>query len=410
MSLINRVRNLGYHHLTLNGNSYQAPESFIWTLRAWEDKDYFFVSIFRGNVFETYPIETIVPKDVLDKIRNDDKTFLYVCNSHEAFLDIVEPLYKSLVFEAGIPPKKIYVANEAADLYKEVIKYADNNNLEYMNIEWILEFESGTGIETNRHKFDGSTILTDKHYDKRFLCFNRRWRLHRTTLVAMLKATKLLDKGYVSLAPCDDARSWLDQWGLIKSLYMNDSEIDELFTKNEDAILSIPPLYLDTEDMYENHYELKRRSLYLYENSLVSVVTETTFYQSQKLVYPVNHARFLSEKIFKPIGVGHPFILMSVPKSLELLKSLGYKTFHPFIDESYDDEFDDIERLKMIVKEIEKIVNFTDDEVKEFCKNVKEICNFNQQLLKDKSITYLTGENFEHKNKFTHENYIKKTL
>ena len=36
---------------------------------------------------------------------------------------------------------------------------------------------------------------------------------------------------------------------------------------------------------------------------------------------------FLSEKIWKPIYMGHPFIVNGNPKTLEYLKSQGFKTF-----------------------------------------------------------------------------------
>jgi hypothetical protein len=146
------------------------------------------------------------------------------------------------------------------------------------------------------------------------------------------------------------------------------------------------------------------KSLYLYENSIVSVVNETTFYQGDN----PNESRFLSEKIFKPIAVGHPFIFLTVPKSLEVLKSLGYKTFHPYINESYDDEFDNCTRMLKILKEVERISNFTDEEVKEFIKNVKPICDYNQELLKKKVIPFKTG--FDPKCEILHSHFVRKML
>lgn len=378
--------------------------SLIWLLRTWEDHDYYYVEIFQGNAFEVFPIDTIVPADILEKIRTDDKTYFYVCNTHEAFLDIVEPLYQSLVIEAGIPARKIYISNEAPDLHLAVRKYADENNLEYMNVEWILEFEYSISWQANDLKLDGRTILQHKDYVKKFLNFNRRWRLHRPTFVALLKIKGLLDKGYVSLAPSDDGRSWEGMWAWIKDHHKNDEEISKLFEEHESDILNMQPLYLDTDELVNNRAEFEDRSLYLYENSLVSVVNETTFYHG----YNPNESRFLSEKIFKPVAVGHPFIFVTVPKALEVLKSIGYKTFHPYIDESYDEEFDNCTRMKMILKEIERITNFTKEESIDFCTNVKSICDYNQALLKSKTKPFIIGEDPECK--ILHSHFIRKTL
>lgn len=376
--------------------------SLIWVLRTWDDKDYYYCEIFQGNAFLIFPVETIVPPDILEKIRTDDQTYLYICNTHEAFLDIVEPLYQALVIGAGIPPRKIYISNEAPDLEREVRRYADENDLEYMNVEWVLEFEYSISWQACDYQLDGKTILTDKRYDKKYLNFNRRWRLQRPTFVALLKAKGLLDSGYVSMAPSDDGRNWEYMWSWIKG-HHQDPDMAALL-QSIDKDMPLPPMYLDTDELVNNRAVFEDKSLYLYENSIVSVVNETTFYQGDN----PNESRFLSEKIFKPIAVGHPFIFLTVPKSLEVLKSLGYKTFHPYINESYDDEFDNCTRMLKILKEVERIANFTDEEVKEFIKNVKPICDYNQELLKKKVIPFKTG--FDPKCEILHSHFVRKML
>jgi len=412
MTLLNHQYNVGfkYLHSSRTGNPSENwvreehQSSLIWLLRTWEDKDYWYIEFFNGDAFDVYPIETIVPETILDQIRTDNKTFLYLANTHEAFLDIIEPLYKSLVFEAGIPAHKIYIANEAADLGKAVKKYADENNFEYMNVEWILEFEESMSIRAQQLGLNMENMLLPKTYDKRYLNFNRRWRLHRPTLVALLKARNLLDQGYVSLARSDDCSGWSNIWWWIKEHHSNDPEISKLLSDNEQHIINMPELYLDTDELVENKADLEYRSLYLYQNTLLSVVTETTFYTNSNM----NNARFLSEKIFKPIAVGHPFVFMTVPKSLELLRELGYKTFHPFIDESYDNEFNDYERLKKIIKEIEKICNYSHAEIEEFIKNVRPICEHNQNMIKSKTAPFLRGD--DPKCEILHEHFVRKLL
>ena len=413
MALLNKELGIGFDFVRTDRINLTNPLNFIrhddncliWLIRTWNDRDYFYIEIFQGNAFQVYPIDTLVPADILEKIKTDDHTYLYICNTHEAFLDIVEPLYESLVIEAGIPPKKIYISNEAADLGKAVKKYADNNGLEYMNVEWVLEFEYSISTQAQMNNAANASVLYPvRNYPKRFLNFNRRWRLHRPTLVALLKAKGLLDKGYVSLAPSDDGRDWNHMWPWILSHHRNDPEITELLTKHESDIINMPPMYLDTDELVENRAILEKRSFNLYRDTLVSVVSETTFYHGSGM----NEARFLSEKIFKPIAMGHPFIFVTVPKSLELLRELGYKTFHPIIDESYDDEFDDCERLKKIVKEIERISNFSQEEVKEFCIQAGAICKHNQQVILEKTEAFRYGRDPECK--ILHKNFVRTLL
>lgn len=411
MALLNSKHKLGFNFIRTH--RYGVPGEnkithfhdmpLVTFMRTWTDHDYYYCEIFQGNAFEIFPIETIVPEDVLENIKNDNHTYLYICNTHEAFLDIVEPLYKSLVVEAGIPANKIYISNEAPDLANAVRKYADANGFEYMNVEWVLEFEFSISIQANEYNLNMEKMLQNKFYDKRYLNFNRRWRLQRPTVVALLKAKGLLDKGYVSLAPSDDGRNWEYMWPWIKRQHKQDAEIMELLSSIDDQ-MPLPPLYLDTDELVNNRATLEGRSLYLYQNSLVSLVTETTYYHGTN----PNESRFLSEKIFKPIAVGHPFIFVTVPKALEVLKTLGYKTFHPYIDENYDDEFDNNRRLKMIVDEIERISKMDQSEVEEFIENVRDICLYNQMILKSKTEPFRRGD--DPKFEIVHKNFVRKML
>lgn len=76
----------------------------------------------------------------------------------------------------------------------------------------------------------------------------------------------------------------------------------------------------------------------------VSVVLETVF---EKRIH-------LTEKILRPIACGHPFILAAGPGSLAKLRSYGFCTFSPYIDESYDEIQNDQERIAAIIKSMQK--------------------------------------------------------
>jgi hypothetical protein len=81
----------------------------------------------------------------------------------------------------------------------------------------------------------------------------------------------------------------------------------------------------------------------------------------------------------------HPFIIVSLPRSLEVLKDLGYKTFSPWINESYDQEKNDLERMLMIVDEIKRLSNLPPTELEAFLIAAKEICSYNYNVLKNKT-------------------------
>lgn len=67
----------------------------------------------------------------------------------------------------------------------------------------------------------------------------------------------------------------------------------------------------------------------------------------------------LTEKTFKPIAHGMPFILLAPPGSLEYLKKYGFQTFSPFIDETYDTEENVFTRIELIIKELSRLDKMT---------------------------------------------------
>jgi 16S rRNA G966 N2-methylase RsmD len=70
---------------------------------------------------------------------------------------------------------------------------------------------------------------------------------------------------------------------------------------------------------------------------------------------------------------------MARPYCLRVLREQGYKTFSPYIDESYDTIENDDLRFEAIVKEIKRLNNFTGGDWEVWQTGIKEIVEFNQQ-------------------------------
>jgi hypothetical protein len=77
------------------------------------------------------------------------------------------------------------------------------------------------------------------------------------------------------------------------------------------------------------------------QDSLVYVPTETVYFGNRT---------HLTEKTFKAIALEMPFVLVATAGSLEYLREYGFKTFSGILDESYDEETDDIRRVERVVK------------------------------------------------------------
>ena len=89
----------------------------------------------------------------------------------------------------------------------------------------------------------------------------------------------------------------------------------------------------------------------------------------------------MDEKIWKPIYNYHPFIILGTPHCLRKLKELGFKTFHPFINESYDEEINHGKRMSMIVDEIERLCKMDFEMLKDWYQNLSHILEYNKEHL-----------------------------
>ncbi len=76
-------------------------------------------------------------------------------------------------------------------------------------------------------------------------------------------------------------------------------------------------------------------------------------------------------------------MVLGFTNSLARMRDIGYQTFHPYINETYDTIENDEERLIAIVNEIERLCNQTDEEWLEFQRHTNVIAEHNFNVLKN---------------------------
>jgi hypothetical protein len=64
---------------------------------------------------------------------------------------------------------------------------------------------------------------------------------------------------------------------------------------------------------------------------------------------------FLTEKTFKCLKHGHPFVLFAPANSLQALRDMGYRTFDSAIDNSYDTVTDNTERYLAAMRTVQQL-------------------------------------------------------
>jgi hypothetical protein len=100
-------------------------------------------------------------------------------------------------------------------------------------------------------------------------------------------------------------------------------------TANYPKTVDVPDLVNQVPNLINN--------LEIYKNSQLTVVTESHFNQTDGL--------FITEKTFRPLLVGHPFMILGQKGTLKKLRSWGFQTDFDGLDQSYDDVADDSERF-----------------------------------------------------------------
>lgn len=375
-----------------------APK--IYYTRNWDDgRDYYYLEFKEAEAFGRAKLREHIQPEVIRALRNpDNNVHLVVNNSHEAFLSVVEPVYRYIVMGLGIPAHKVILMSGAFDIEEEIERVRPTYNQPPLKAELTLDFEDSTLTTLQVMMHDKvwqapHTLDPNRTYHKKFLNFNRRWRLHRPTFVAMLKHRGLLDQGYVSLAPSDDNIAWDQAWKSVITMNHDFPWIVSAAYEIQEELQAMGPLYLDTHDLVTNRAMLEpgSRVNYLYEETYFSLISETNFYTVHS---GYEKSKFLSEKAFKPIVYRHPFILISTPGVLSCMKQIGYQSFDGLIDESYDQISNDGDRMDAILKETQRLCDLKGDDLKKFLGGCKEVCDYNFRTLYNK-------KQFQHKLNYT---------
>jgi hypothetical protein len=236
----------------------------------------------------------------------------------------------------------------------------------------ILDYEENL---TAQKRTDDIFQTTNKPY--KFLFLNGRARPHRKYLYEKLKRTGALD---LSLYTMLDTKPTV--W---RTFQLRENGIDIMATTT--PIQRLPEQYevhryrnptfgpiTNTSNIKQELFKQEWGEIYLepapYVDTYFSLVTETICAES---VYS-----FRTEKIAKPLAIGHPFIVAATPGFYQELHRMGFKTFGHVLDESFDKIENSQERMNRIVEIVTDLCN---QDLASFLKECYNTCKYNQQHL-----------------------------
>ena len=221
-------------------------------------------------------------------------------------------------------------------------------------------------------------IFSKQKKPYKFLFLNGRARPHRKYLYEKLRRRGALDQALWTML---DAKPTV-----VRSFTFVEGDINVMATPS--PLQHLPGHY--EVDRYRNPvfgsivedrsflkqelFHLEWGEIYLepapYVDTYFSLVTETVCAEST--------LSFRTEKIAKPLAMGHPFIVASTPGFYRDLHNLGFSTFANVIDES----FDMIDNAQQRMDRIIDIVNdLCEQNLGSFLSACRDICKYNQQHL-----------------------------
>jgi hypothetical protein len=177
---------------------------------------------------------------------------------------------------------------------------------------------------------------------KDFTFLSRVHKWSRLTIAAQLHRQGLLCNSYWSYGNVDIGDRYEDN-----PIPLESFPGLEVYMKN---FLSKGPYRCDEQTTAEHncHWMFVPEH---FNNSYCHLVLETFFDADG------SNGCFISEKVFKPMRHGQPFIVFGTPYTLDTLRQLGYKTFDEHIDNSYDAVENNEQRFKLCVDAVAKVKN-----------------------------------------------------
>lgn len=170
--------------------------------------------------------------------------------------------------------------------------------------------------------------------------------------------------------------SLLDQHNLFKDGYAyvdNPDSISEFFENTKIQMMPETKLQEHSVPVLENVDDLLKGPLVfsqVMKHTFFNLVVEA-YYSDYMINYP-----FVTEKIWRNLVYRKPFICVGQKDTLKQLHHWGYKTFHPWIDEQYDN-LDDDNRIFAIFDQVKKLCSMSDTELTSMCNELEHIHDHN---------------------------------
>lgn len=209
-----------------------------------------------------------------------------------------------------------------------------------------------------------------------FNILQKRPRGHRLWFFKYLFEADLVSRNIISM----------NQFGHHQT-YLEGKTMDPEECARVNTVLPLMPLE-NPEDYTIDNFASHDGGNYILKINDVTMLKSYLTVVSEASCADIENNCFISEKTFKPISCQHPFIILGSKGILKNLHDIGYKTFHPYINESYD-ELSTYERMAAITIELQRLQNFSTADWFKFYENIEGILKYNYKHFKNRSVSYI---------------------
>jgi hypothetical protein len=327
-------------------------------------------SIYVLDSAQFFEIEKYFPKNIQMLYQEFDDNHIYVMNDFSTNVEAYAPTIKNL-HSSGFDISKIWIQVSFNYEKTEINSLLTDMGLPTPNIFCYNLHMDMAYDQYGRNKNEIDAIKkTVVDTPKKFTLFTRRFDILRFELLCDLIQHNLLnnfDYTFTNLHP--EAIPYPHVY--ITKDELKNKHIPDFVTNLGNVHQWIDGLpYHDgiLLDPFSNSLSLR------FLKGEVNIIVETRVDNRSK------HNLIITEKTFKPIMMGKPFMIYGSSGILEILRKEGFKTFHPYIDESYDMAIDSPDsKRKSVVKEIKRLSELTDAEFFNTINSepIKKIIKFN---------------------------------
>lgn len=202
-------------------------------------------------------------------------------------------------------------------------------------------------------------------------------RFERVVILNYMFENDLIDDRFFYTLICNDKKATLES---IK--FDLETKIDKYLKKDLHLKQSIEKninLFLEQKVYDENGIKLSDKFNIVYDNGMNYKIPLQVRQSCINILFETKiEAPSLTEKIYKPIVAGIPFVWYGPLKSSDYLISKGYKLY-PFIDYSFDKVIDPIERMYVFLSEIKRLKSLGSEELQKKVIEYKDISIYNQE-------------------------------